>query len=271
MASVASSKQMTHHPNFSKTMELRWAKRPTNTRKPREVQFPPSTGPSSVPIYISTRPGHVDPGALRDLYASCDLSCHRLPDAGPDRRDREDGAVGLGKLRIALAHSSVVVSVFCRDEDLSPDAEQSAAVGIGGLVSKMLPRVDPSDGRLVGFGRAVSDLGLTASIYDVMVIPSLRGMGIGPDDCQKNCKVCWLIRILTSRDIYDIAALCSENERPLFEACGFGDDILGSTTMMYTRTVSDGHGVVKPAGRNLLLVPTPKDHAASSTSTNSLN
>ncbi|XP_030465648.1 probable acetyltransferase TAP2 [Syzygium oleosum] len=257
MASVASSKQMTHHPNFSKTMELRWAKRPTNTRKPRKLQFPPSTGPSSVPIYISTRPGHVDPGALRDLYASCDLSCHRLPDVGHDRRAREDGAVGLGKLRIALAHSSVVVSVFCRDEDLSPDAEQSAAVGIGGLVSKMLPRVDPSDGRLVGFGRAVSDLGLTASIYDVMVIPSFRGMGIGRMIVKR------IVRILTSRDIYDIAALCSENERPLFEACGFGDDILGSTTMMYTRTLSDGHGVVKPAGRNLLLVPTPKDHAAS--------
>ncbi|KAI6676533.1 hypothetical protein NL676_037329 [Syzygium grande] len=85
MAAVASSKQMTHHPNFSKTMELRWAKRPTNTRKPHKLQFPPSTGLSSVPIYISTRPGHVDLGALRDLYASRDLSCHQLPDVGFDR------------------------------------------------------------------------------------------------------------------------------------------------------------------------------------------
>ena len=30
--------------------------------------------------------------------------------------------------------------------------------------------VTPSNGQLVGFGRAVSDLGLTASIYDVMVL-----------------------------------------------------------------------------------------------------
>ncbi|XP_030534464.1 uncharacterized protein LOC115743699 [Rhodamnia argentea] len=256
MASVASSKQMNHHPIFSKTMELRWAKRP-NTRNPHKLQLPPSTGPSSVPIYISTRPGHVDPSALRDLYAACNLSCHRFPNLGPDRQGREDDVVGLRKLRVALAHSSVVVSVFCRDEDLTSDVEQSAVVGIGGLVNKMLPRVHPSDGRLVGFGRAVSDLGLTASIYDLMVIPSLRGMGIGQMIVKR------IVRILTSRDIYDIAALCSENERPLFEACGFGDDILGSTTMMYTRTVSDGHGVVKRAGHNLLLVPTPKDRTAS--------
>ncbi|KAL3732504.1 hypothetical protein ACJRO7_029207 [Eucalyptus globulus] len=265
MASAASP--IHHRPIFSTTMELRWARRPV-TRKPHVLRLPPSAGPSSVPIYISTRPGHVDPGALRDLYASCNLSCGRFPDVGPGRRVPEEeggGGIPLDKLRVALAHSAVVVSVFCRDEDLSPDAEQSAVVGIGGLVSKVLPRVDPSDGRLVGFGRAVSDLGLTASIYDVMVFPSLRGMGIGRMIVKR------IVRILTSRDIYDIAALCSENERPLFEACGFGDDILGSTTMMYTRTASNGHGVVKCAGPNLLLVPTPKDRTASSTSTNSLN
>ncbi|KAF8028181.1 hypothetical protein BT93_E0938 [Corymbia citriodora subsp. variegata] len=193
MASAASPKQMSHRrPSFSTTMELRWAKRPV-TRKPHVLQFPPPTGPSSVPIYISTKPGHVDPGALRDLYASCNLSCHRFPSLGPGRRVSEDGGVvGLDKLRVALAHSAVVVSVFSRDADLSEEeAEQSAAVGIGGLVSKVLPRVDPSDGRLVGFGRAVSDLGLTASIYDVMCLPGYSFAsrnGNWPDDCQKNCK-----------------------------------------------------------------------------------
>lgn len=30
--------------------------------------------------------------------------------------------------------------------------------------------VTPQNGELVGFGRAVSDMGLTASIYDVMVL-----------------------------------------------------------------------------------------------------
>jgi hypothetical protein len=91
-------------------------------------------------------------------------------------------------------------------------------------------------------------------------------------------------RMLTNRDIYDIAALCSEDERlfiilhvclvyPLwtanwcsqlfvrlfFKACGFGGDILDSTTMMYTRTASstiqEGEQTVICAGRKLLLVP----------------
>jgi len=41
-----------------------------------------------------------------------------------------------------------------------------------GLFGQILPapvRVAPGNADLVGFGRVVSDLGLTASIYDVMV------------------------------------------------------------------------------------------------------
>lgn len=68
-------------------------------------------------------------------------------------------------------------------------------------------RVAPGNGDLVGFGRAVSDLGLTASIYDVMVIPSLRRMGIGRMIVQR------LIRRLYNKGIYDISALCSEEEQ----------------------------------------------------------
>lgn len=109
-----------------------------------------------------------------------------------------------------------------------------------------------SNGQLVGFGRAVSDNGLTASIYDVAVIPSLRRLGIGSMIVKR------IIRVLTNKGIYDIAALCSEEERLFFEACGFGEDALGSTTMMYTQAassqVSDDTSV-KPAGRMLLLVP----------------
>ncbi|CAI0417535.1 unnamed protein product, partial [Linum tenue] len=76
-----------------------------------------------------------------------------------------------------------------------------------------------------------------------------------------------ITRILISRDIYDIAALCSANERSFFKACGFGDDILGSTTMMYTRTAPtcDNAGgdyqnhMAKRVGRKLLLIPPPRE------------
>uniref|UniRef100_M1AU94 Uncharacterized protein n=1 Tax=Solanum tuberosum TaxID=4113 RepID=M1AU94_SOLTU len=65
-------------------------------------------------------------------------------------------------------------------------------------------------------------------------------------------------RVLVNRDIYDIAALCSDQQKPFFGACGFGDDVLVSTTMMYTRsasTHSEDEQMVKCAGRKLLLVP----------------
>lgn len=85
----------------------------------------------------------------------------------------------------------------------------------------------------------------------LQVIPSLRGMGIGRMIVKR------IIRVLTSRGVYDIAALCSDKERLFFEACGFGEDILGSTTMMYTRTVSscEANQTVKLVGRKLLLSP----------------
>ncbi|TYG43899.1 hypothetical protein E1A91_D11G053900v1 [Gossypium mustelinum] len=82
--------------------------------------------------------------------------------------------------------------------------------------------------------------------------------------------------MLTSRDIYDIAALCSRKERFFFKACGFRDDILGSTMMMYSRTVSstcfEGERMVKQAGRKLLLVPSLQLQLAySKTTTTKLN
>lgn len=115
--------------------------------------------------------------------------------------------------------------------------------------------VTPENGRLIGFGRAVSDLGLTASIYDIMVHPVFRGRGIGRMIVKR------IIRMLTNRDIYDIAALCTDKERPFLRACGFGEDMLGSTTMMYARSVS-GYSMndqMISAGRKLLLVPPPRE------------
>ncbi|PWA88287.1 acyl-CoA N-acyltransferases (NAT) superfamily protein [Artemisia annua] len=139
--------------------------------------------------------------------------------------------VDVTKLKKAVSHSSVVVSVFAKTEDE--------------WYNRMVP-LNALSGELVGFGRAVCDGALTASIYDVMVIPSLQGRGIGRMILQR------IIRLLTNKGIYDIAALCSDQEMDFFKACGFGDDMLGSTTMMYTRS---GNDMVISAGRKLLMVP----------------
>ncbi|OAY66385.1 hypothetical protein ACMD2_15387 [Ananas comosus] len=136
----------------------------SNSRNPRR-RVPPIT--------ISTNPSHLDPLQLRDLLLSCNLSCDRFPLAGPCGRAEP---VDARKLRRALAHSFVVVSVFCRAQFLDRDDERDGpglGLGFEELFERALP-VSGSDHRLVGFGRAVSDGGLTASIHDVVVV--LQGM-----------------------------------------------------------------------------------------------
>ncbi|MED6150731.1 hypothetical protein PIB30_075336 [Stylosanthes scabra] len=186
------------------TMELKWL-RTTTTTKSTTNNKNLLLRPPIFPIYISTDPRHADPLRLRDLCATCHYSFHRFPS-----HVAEDQPLFLDtrKLRIALSHSAVVVSVFCKSQHIlsAADGDDDGGFGVVDLFESVTP-VTPSDGELVGFGRAVSDCGLTASIYDVMVVPSLRRMGIGRMIVKK------IVRMLTNREVYDIAALCTENER----------------------------------------------------------
>ncbi|KAL1559355.1 hypothetical protein AAHA92_09707 [Salvia divinorum] len=203
------------------------------------------------PLFVSTNPSDVNLHRLRELYGVCEHSCHRFPNTdGAGRVEPVDAL----KLSTALSHSSVVVSVFTKPELVASQSSAWAnAASVGG---NWIRKVTPKNGRLIGFGRAVSDLGLTASIYDVMVHPYYRGKGIGRMIVTK------IIRMLINRDIYDIAALCNDKERLFFRACGFGDDMLGATTMMYAATAaasslssfSEEEEMIV-AGRKLLLLP----------------
>ncbi|KAL5569687.1 hypothetical protein UlMin_026262 [Ulmus minor] len=225
---------------WTKTMELKWVRprKPKHNDKSFSISQPVS--PPPLPLYISTKRSHLNLDHLRQLYGNCKLSGHL-------HRKNADAveAVDVDKLRLAISHSSLVVSVFCKPRDVVAAASDSA-IELKDLIERVVSPVSPLNGELVGFGRAVSDLGLTASIYDVMVVPSLRGMGIGKMIVQR------IIRMLISREIYDISILCSQNQRAFFEACGFGNDVLGSTTMMYTRTVPEGNMIDKPVGPKLL-------------------
>ncbi|KAF5795110.1 putative glucosamine-phosphate N-acetyltransferase transcription regulator GNAT family [Helianthus annuus] len=190
--------------------------------------------PPTPPIFISTNLSDINPNNLRDLCTTCNHSFHRFPNISPDGKVEP---VDVDKLRTAVSHSSVVVSVYARSE---------LVTGGGDWYRRMIP-LTPVTGELVGFGRAVGDDALTASIYDVMVTPRLQGRGIGRMILQR------IIRLLTNKGIYDIAALCSDQDMKFFKACGFGDDMLGSTTMMYTR--KSGSDLDLSAGRKLLMVP----------------
>ncbi|KAH6792746.1 hypothetical protein C2S52_003223 [Perilla frutescens var. hirtella] len=216
------------------------------------AQIKPNSAPPP-PLFISTNPSHVNPHHLRELYVVCNHSCHRFPTI--DAAGRVD-PIDAHKLRTAVSHSSVVISVFTKLEFVaSQSSNSSSVVGIGGNWIRRVAPVTPENGRLIGFGRAVSDLGLTASIYDIMVHPAFRGRGIGRMIVKR------IIRMLINRDIYDIAALCSGKERLFFRGCGFGEDMLGSTTMMYAPSLSSysKDEQMISAGRKLLAFPPPRD------------
>eukprot|EP00850_Spirogloea_muscicola_P022040 SM000273S10250 [mRNA] locus=s273:28490:29652:- [translate_table: standard] len=117
----------------------------------------------------------------------------------------------------------------------------------------------PGSMKLVGFGRATSDTTLTASIYDIVlrslmpatfesvlmaksptciflpqVAPSLQGTGIGQRVMRR------VIGELTRVGIMDIAVLSPPELRSFFASCGFGNDMLGSTTMTYLKRLPPG-------------------------------
>ncbi|KAL6864857.1 hypothetical protein ACP4OV_016008 [Aristida adscensionis] len=87
--------------------------------KPVRPRAPP-------PISISVDPALVDPAHLQALVLACAHSCAlrltlALPAAEP---------VDLGKLRTVLAHSFVVVSVFCGARFLDEGAEGHRFLGL---------------------------------------------------------------------------------------------------------------------------------------------
>lgn len=82
--------------------------------------------------------------------------------------------VDIEKLRVAVDNSSVIVSAFCRDtycdDEGEGDVRSVERFGLEHLSDRVFPMIpSEEERRLVGFGRAVSDGGLTASIHDVVV------------------------------------------------------------------------------------------------------
>lgn len=163
--------------------------------------------------------------------------------------------VDIEKLQVAVDNSSIIVSAFCIDTFCDDKGEEEVRsvekFGLEHLLERALPMIPTEEEkRLIGFGRAVSDGALSASIHDVVVNPSLQRMGIG----RKIIEI--ITSYLTGKGIYDIAALCSEEESHFFKACGFGKDYLGATTMMYTRTATTEQDLnVKSFGKMTLFVP----------------
>jgi len=71
------------------------------------------------------------------------------------------------------------------------------------------------DGRLVGFGRLVSDGILHAMIYELIVLPDYQGQGIGGKMLEKLVKKC------QQAGVRDIQLFCARGKREFYEKRGF--------------------------------------------------
>jgi GNAT superfamily N-acetyltransferase len=120
----------------------------------------------------------------------------------------------LNKMKIGMENSAVVVAVY--------DAE-----GVSIFENVLGQFADVGKQRLVGFGRAISDTALVATLHDIMVHPRYRNSGVGRRILNH------LTRHLdTVLDVIDVGAAVPVQAQPFFCRCGFGDDDEGSTLMM---------------------------------------
>lgn len=120
----------------------------------------------------------------------------------------------LGKIELSMRNSLVVCAAYVEDDD--ENALQRWVRGLHG------------ERRLVGFGRAVGDTALVATICDVMVHPSYRRRGIGSRILRNMTR-----HLDTVWDIIDVGAPVHPEAMPFFESdkAHFGEDTEGSIAL----------------------------------------
>lgn len=85
-----------------------------------------------------------------------------------------------------------------------------------------------ADGKLVGFGRLVTDGVLHAMIYEMIVEPSYQGKGIGKKILQR------LVDHCLQQNIRDIQLFCARGKRGFYEKLGFAIRPEDAPGMQYT-------------------------------------
>lgn len=136
---------------------------------------------------------------------------------GTEARDRSAGEAALywtqedllGKIDVSMKNSLVVCAAYAEEEGI-------------------LQRWMHGEKRLVGFGRAVGDTALVATLCDVMVHPSYRRRGVGSTILKHLTR-----HVDTVWDIIDVGAPVHPRAMPFFESekAHFGEDDEGSIAM----------------------------------------
>lgn len=170
-------------------------------------------------LVVSTNWRDLDIEEVRALLTATEQNCEQFP-----RLDAEGAVVEVDvrKLKRAIKHSAVVVSISMRGE-----LEDDYYVGRPAKDLDEKPWLGKKR-TLVAFGRATSDQSLTAAIHDLAVAPSLQRQGLGRRLVDR------IVREIVRYGIYDVSVMSGAQTRPFFRSCGFSADVLGSTSMMYT-------------------------------------
>ncbi|KAM1346284.1 hypothetical protein ACFX13_036350 [Malus domestica] len=148
-----------------KSMELKWVSSRGKTQMEKTIKTPsksksPFPLQVMVPIFISINPSHIHPSDLRDLFIAYNLSPHRFPNYADDSGVE---AVDLHKLRIALSHSSVLVSVFCKPSDLIGDSSSLSS----SIETQQQKRMKKK--KTFSFGEL---------LQNAIILPSTRALGL---------------------------------------------------------------------------------------------
>jgi GNAT superfamily N-acetyltransferase len=84
-------------------------------------------------------------------------------------------------------------------------------------------------GKLVGFGRAVSDLVMHAMLFDIIILPDHQGQGIGTLILNR------LVESCLAQGIRDIQLFCAKGKKAFYEKNGFEVRAEDAPGMQYKR------------------------------------
>jgi len=134
---------------------------------------------------------------------------------GPDRFDRADPEPDLGSLGLVLEDTPVSPDELAHFYDVAGWHVVPAGNFRRALAGTYYSVAVRRDGRLVGYGRVVSDGGIHAWIHDVIVLPEMRGRGIGRTIMRK------LMEKVSADGIPYIGLFAAQGRSNFYEDLGF--------------------------------------------------
>ncbi|KAG2491667.1 hypothetical protein HYH03_010036 [Edaphochlamys debaryana] len=201
-------------------------------RMQRSGSPPPGTSSLSHELLGLGRPGQAGPGLEEDCPLSAAAHERERQERDWERRYQGPGGSPGSKPAPPRGVPDMDWNWLRPTSSSSPSMLASASASSSPSSSAPSSR-PPSPQRsgprksLVGFARATGDNSLVATIYDVAVHPSVRGLGIG----KRMVKM--LVQQVQSKGVYDIGVVTPTASERFWSRCLFEEDREGSTFMTF--------------------------------------